>query len=145
MDIDIRTHNITQQLEHIGGDKTPEIILKRDAGPNDRSAYTSTAAPVTGTWHILNSQLPQKMENLSWSLNKKSPDVRIPMRRYYLNEQSAEVLIQFGMQLSALAIAVGRLQIGKEPQKLYVAISNVFNRADDKPGYAVYVGIAFLE
>ena len=67
------------------------------------------------------------------------------MLRYYLNEQSAEILIQFGMQLSALAIAVGRLQIGKEPRKMYVAISNVFNRGDEKPGYAVYVGIAYLE
>lgn len=145
MDIDIRTHNITSQLEQIGSEKTPEIILKRSAGHNDRSAYTSTAAPVTGTWHILNSHLPQKIENLSWSLNKKSPDVRIPMRRYYITEQSAETLIQFGTQLAALAISVGRLRIPEEPQKLYVGISNVFNRADDKPGYAVYVGIAFLE
>ena len=87
MDIDIRVHNITEQLQAIGEGKVPEIILRRDQGANADTHSTSAVKPLDGSWWILNSQLPQKVENISWSQNKKSPNVRIPMLRYYLNEQ----------------------------------------------------------
>jgi hypothetical protein len=136
VDIDIRVHDLTAQISALEKGQLPEIILRRESSAESVSE---------GTWWMINSLVSTKLEDIAWSQNRKSPTVRIPMLPYQLKEQSAEILVQFGLQTSALLVAIGRLKLNKEPRKMYVAMSNVFARGDEIPGYTIYLGAAFLE
>lgn len=126
----------------ISNRQQPQLMMKRELPGNDGARRIQPAhAQLTGQdeWHIMQQKLPGD-EAGRWSVDKTSPLVRIPMFDYLLPSPELEVLVHFGAQTAALAAHV--VPKGRVIDKFFLAIGNVFQRPDQKPGFQVWAGFA---
>ncbi len=126
----------------IAGGQQPQLMMKRSLPGDDGVRRIKPAhAQITGQeeWHIMQHKLPGS-EQGRWSVDKASPLVRIPMFDYLLPDPSLETLVHFGAQTAALAAYV--VPQGRKVDKFFLAIGNVFQRPDQKPGFQVWAGFA---
>lgn len=138
MQIQIERLDITQQVAER---QQPVIMLKRELPGNDGlRRIVPAAAKITNRepWWILQHRLPGNGPH--WAIDVGSTHVRIPMFDYLLPDPSIETLVHFGAQTGALATAL--IPADKKVQKLFVAIGNVFQRPDGKPGFQTWIGYA---
>jgi len=121
----------------------PSVVIslpKVSATDTSRAALSAGRTVTTGSWQICRS--PCDGTPLCWGLDRViGPDavVRIPLFPYHVNEESASVLLQLGLQLGA-AFA---LQQPAYASRLMLVFGEVFARDDGKPGYTTWVGAAF--
>ena len=137
MKISIRVVQVScDALAAMGPSDAANAILKREVAENLKAA-PSAAVPLTSdVYNVLQTRVDQPPQ---WVVSKKTPEVYVPMFPYDIGN-SAEVLVQFGAQLGAVASAYTRGF--PSPRNLFVIISQVLSRPDGQPGYRVYAGIA---
>lgn len=137
MKISIRVVQISHEaLATMDPSQAANAILKREVAENLR-AVPSAAVPLTSdVYNILQAKVDQPP---TWAVSKKTPEVYVPMFPYDIGN-SAEVLVQFGAQLGA--VASSHTRGFPSPRNLFVIISQVLSRPDGQPGYRVYAGIA---
>ena len=132
MQIDIHKHDIAELL---GATAEPAILFQRR--PEDADPKTGSR----GDWWTI--QGPIIGGTLSWSVDRKSDRVRVPMIRHALKDKSPETLVQFGLQFSALAVECGREKLGQDPRRVFIGFSSVLDGEADN--HLVYVGVSFLK
>jgi len=90
---------------------------------------------------VLQEKLPpENPADMRWSLSKTDPQVFVPMFAYLLPDPDPLVLVHFGAQTGALAVAL--LPGSQRIKKMFLAIGNVLQRPDGQPGYQTWVGFA---
>ena len=122
--------------EHIG------VLVRKHLGdPNQRVKVRHASLTVGDHWLILQEKLPPADRNdLRWSLNKSDPQVFVPMFDYLLPDADPMVLVHFGAQTGALAMALLPQEL--RVSKMFLAVGNVLQRPDGQPGYQVWIGFA---
>jgi hypothetical protein len=91
-------------------------------------------------WWVLRDILGPETSEEAWSFNRSSEMMGLPLYPYLIPDSSPEVLVQFGAQTAALAFAL--FPRGYSMQRYFLAVGNVFQRPDAKPGYQCWMGFA---
>ena len=127
----------------VAAGQPPVFMFKRDIVGDDglRRVVTATAKLTDSEeWRILQHQLPGPEGRPKWSIDKGNPYIRIPLFAYQLSDTAPEVLVHFGSQTGALAVAMA--EKNRKIRKIVLAIGNVFRRPDGQPGYQTWAGFA---
>ena len=125
-----------------GANERIGVVVKKHLGSANQRVKLRHATQTAGDfWYVLQEKLPPQNRDVpAWSIAKKDPQVFVPMFDYLLPEASPEVLVHFGSQTGALAMAL--LPQNLPIKKMFLAIGNVLQRPDGQPGFQVWVGFA---
>ena len=153
--IQVQRFDLLPQLQQVGPNFTAKekapgqrthtqigVTARKDLGDASQRVKMRHAAHTNGEpWWVLQERLPPvNADDIRWGVSRIDPQVFIPMFDYLLPDPAAEVLVHFGSQTGALAVAM--LPQGTPFKKIFLAVGNVLQRPDGKPGYQVWAGFA---
>lgn len=150
MRIHVERFNITSLLGELAAASqpgqplpSPAVFIKRDTISKAKLGWGSPdAIAIDGgitEWRVLQQPLSASITSSQWTTVSTASAIRVPLFSYNLVSTDPELLVVFGAEIGAI---IRELVPHVAIRRLCIAVGNLYQRPDGKPGYQAWIGVA---